>query len=148
MQKFLRITGNLLKIFLLIVLIILPILFCGIFIYICHCRLDKQMDVASWATLIGGVIAYYGSLILGLIAVYQNVKQRESDEDSQQRLEKINEKLLMQNESISNETTRKNVLPFIGLTHIHYEKHTQNVFHFNDDNNPMKVKETLKNGVS
>ena len=144
-----KVISKILKIALLIFLAILPILACGVFILIYCCKSGNKMDTASWATLIGGAIGYYGSLILGLIAVYQNIKQRESDAESQQRLENINDKLLIHNETISNETARKTVLPFIGLTHIHYEKYSTSIFASNDsENEPIQSKNSPAQAVA
>lgn len=78
------------------------------------CLTQKNSSVVDWGSFLGGMLAYCGTVVLGAVSVWQNVKQRIDNNQAQDRLENINKELLEQNKS----DTVNSVRPYIALSHI------------------------------
>jgi len=78
-----------------VLLIIIPLL---IILAICLCEWKtvspNYPNGNQWISIFGGLLAYVGTCFMGLLAFWQNIKQREDNEKAQNRLDNFNTRLL------------------------------------------------------
>lgn len=62
----------------------------------------EKFNGDMWATLVSGCIAYYGAVLLGMLAFWQNERMNISNNNAQQKLEEANKKIIEINEKLYN----------------------------------------------
>ena len=113
------------KFWLLFIIIFLIPLLAGIIYFCCFFNADISNNIG---TFIGGLIAYFGTSILGLVSMWQNIKLKE---DNEKLLKKQEENaaedkkvLLEQNRKIAFDSARFNVLPYFSISQVPYHIRT------------------------
>ena len=59
----------------------------------------REFTVDQWAALFGGILTYAGTCFVGILAVWQNIRQKESNDEAQKRLDGFNRRLIAIQES-------------------------------------------------